>query len=42
VAVNDTRDKLSYDLYYIKNRSLMLDIRIAFQTVRALLSRQGV
>lgn len=42
VAVDDTRDKLSYDLYYIKNRSLGLDIRIALQTVKALLSRQGV
>ncbi len=42
VAVDDTREKLSYDLYYIKNRSLGLDIRIALQTIRALLSRQGV
>ncbi|MEK7610105.1 MAG: exopolysaccharide biosynthesis polyprenyl glycosylphosphotransferase [Patescibacteria group bacterium] len=42
VAVNDTRDKLSYDLYYIKNRSLMLDIRIALQTAKSVLSRQGV
>lgn len=42
VAVDDTRDKLSYDLYYVKNRSLTLDLRIALQTTRALLSRQGV
>jgi exopolysaccharide biosynthesis polyprenyl glycosylphosphotransferase len=42
VAVEDTRDKLSYDLFYIKNRSLNLDIRIVLQTLRALLSRQGV
>jgi lipopolysaccharide/colanic/teichoic acid biosynthesis glycosyltransferase len=42
VAVEDTRDKLSYDLYYVKNRSLNLDIRIIFQTIRAMLSRQGV
>lgn len=42
VAVDDTRDKLSYDLFYIKNRSLNLDIRIVFQTVRAILSKQGV
>jgi lipopolysaccharide/colanic/teichoic acid biosynthesis glycosyltransferase len=42
VAVDDTRDKLSYDLYYMKNRSLTLDIRIALQTIRSLLSRQGV
>lgn len=42
VAVEDTRDKLSYDLYYVKNRSITLDIRIALQTLRALLSRRGV
>lgn len=42
VAVEDTRDKLSYDLYYIKSRSLTLDMRIALQTLKAILSRQGV
>ena len=42
VAVNDTRDKLSYDLYYVKNRSFTLDLRIAMQTLRALISRGGV
>lgn len=42
VAVDDTRDKLSYDLFYVKNRSLTLDLRIFLQTLRALLSRQGV
>lgn len=42
VAVDDTRDKLSYDLYYIKNRSLGLDVHIALQTVSALVSRRGV
>jgi lipopolysaccharide/colanic/teichoic acid biosynthesis glycosyltransferase len=42
VAVDDTRDKLSYDLYYVKNRSLALDIRIALQTAKSILSKQGV
>ena len=42
VAVDDARDKLSYDLYYVKNRSFMLDLKIALQTLRALVSRQGV
>lgn len=37
-----TRRKLSYDLYYIKNRSFMLDIKIALKTIKALLSRSGV
>lgn len=36
-----TREKLSYDLYYIKNRSLILDIMIALKTIKTLLSRSG-
>jgi lipopolysaccharide/colanic/teichoic acid biosynthesis glycosyltransferase len=36
-AVEDTRDKLSYDLYYLKHRSLLLDAVIAMKTVRRLL-----
>lgn len=39
--VDKTRTKLSYDLYYIKNRSFMLDITIALKTVKTLLSRSG-
>jgi exopolysaccharide biosynthesis polyprenyl glycosylphosphotransferase len=43
VADSDkTRRKLSYDLYYIKNRSFMLDLKIALKTIKALLSRNGV
>jgi lipopolysaccharide/colanic/teichoic acid biosynthesis glycosyltransferase len=37
-----TRRKLSYDLFYIKNRSLMLDLKIALKTLKVLLSRSGV
>jgi exopolysaccharide biosynthesis polyprenyl glycosylphosphotransferase len=37
----ETKNKLSYDLYYIKNRSLMLDLEIALKTIKALLSREG-
>jgi len=36
-AVDDTRDKLSFDLYYLKHRSLLLDVVIAMKTVRRLL-----
>jgi len=42
VAINETRDKLSYDLYYVKHRSFMLDLRIVLQTFKALISRRGV
>lgn len=33
--------KLAYDLYYVKNRSLFLDIKIALWTLRVLASRSG-
>ena len=36
-----TADKLSYDLYYIKNRSFLLDIKIALRTVKTLASIAG-
>lgn len=37
-----TKRKLSYDLYYIKNRSIMLDLKIALKTIKAVLSKSGV
>jgi exopolysaccharide biosynthesis polyprenyl glycosylphosphotransferase len=40
--VAETRVKLSYDLYYIKNRSPLLDLHIALKTIKTLLSRSGV
>ena len=39
---NETKIKLSYDLYYIKNHSFLLDLKIALKTLKALLSRSGV
>ncbi|HEY4496103.1 MAG TPA: exopolysaccharide biosynthesis polyprenyl glycosylphosphotransferase [Candidatus Paceibacterota bacterium] len=38
----ETKNKLSYDLYYIKNRSMILDLKIALRTIKTLLSRSGV
>jgi exopolysaccharide biosynthesis polyprenyl glycosylphosphotransferase len=40
--VNLTKEKLTYDIYYIKNRSFWLDIKIALKTVKSLLSRSGI
>ncbi len=40
--VNLTREKLTYDIYYIKNHSFWLDIKIALKTIKALLSRTGI
>jgi sugar transferase (PEP-CTERM system associated) len=37
----DARQKLSYDLYYVKNHNLLLDIIILIQTVRVILFGEG-
>ncbi len=41
-SVDETKEKLAYDLYYIKNRSIMLDLEIALKTIKTLLSRTGM
>ena len=38
----ETKNKLSYDLYYIKNRSITLDLKVALRTLKVLLSREGI
>ncbi|KND47955.1 MAG: putative colanic acid biosysnthesis UDP-glucose lipid carrier transferase [Parcubacteria bacterium C7867-006] len=40
--INLTKEKLTYDIYYIKNRSFWLDIKIALKTIKSLLSRTGL
>lgn len=37
----ETLEKLQYDLYYIKNRSLGLDLGIALRTIKTILTRKG-
>jgi len=39
---DETKIKLSYDLYYLKNRSLVLDIKIALKTLKTIFSRSGI
>ncbi len=41
-SVADAREKLSYDLYYIKNYSIFLDLIVLMQTVRVVIWPQGV
>jgi lipopolysaccharide/colanic/teichoic acid biosynthesis glycosyltransferase len=41
VDVERTKRKLEYDLYYIKNKSFLLDLMIALKTIRTILSRSG-
>ena len=40
-SVEDARNKLEFDLYYVKNGSLMLDVGIIFHTVRHVLLARG-
>ncbi|MBN2034872.1 MAG: TIGR03013 family PEP-CTERM/XrtA system glycosyltransferase [Deltaproteobacteria bacterium] len=37
----DSKEKLKYDLYYIKNMSLMLDVLVLFQTIKTVLLGRG-
>jgi lipopolysaccharide/colanic/teichoic acid biosynthesis glycosyltransferase len=41
-SVEETKVRLSYDLYYIKYRSLSLDLQIVLKTFKTLLSREGM
>jgi lipopolysaccharide/colanic/teichoic acid biosynthesis glycosyltransferase len=36
----DVEDKLRYDLYYIRNYSVLFDIIIIFRTIRVILDKQ--
>ena len=40
-SLEQTREKLQYDLYYIKHMSLSLDLLIAFETIKIVLLRRG-
>ena len=40
-TVKDTEIKIEYDLYYIKHRSLAMDINIILRTISTVLSRSG-
>jgi sugar transferase (PEP-CTERM system associated) len=40
-SVDDSKEKLQYDLYYLKNQSLMLDLIILLQTVEVVLVGEG-
>ncbi len=39
--LEDVRQKLKYDLFYIENMSLRMDFQILLQTIRTTLGRQG-
>ena len=41
-SVDDARNKLKYDLYYVKNHSFFIDVLIVIQTVEVVLLGKGV
>ncbi len=40
-SVDDAKEKLKYELYYMKNRSLWLDLVIIIQTIKIMLKGRG-
>lgn len=40
-SLEETRVRLAYDLYYLKNRSFLLDLIIALKTIKVLFMRTG-
>jgi len=40
-TVTDALIKLEYDLFYIKNRSLVLDLLITLRTIKVMLTLKG-
>jgi lipopolysaccharide/colanic/teichoic acid biosynthesis glycosyltransferase len=40
-SVKDSKEKLKYDLFYVKNMSVGLDLWIVFQTVKTVLLEKG-
>lgn len=40
-SVEDAREKLAYDLYYVKHRSVWLDLIILLKTIRVVLFHEG-
>jgi lipopolysaccharide/colanic/teichoic acid biosynthesis glycosyltransferase len=40
-SIDDARCKLSFDIYYVKNRSIILDLRILLKTVRIIFGLEG-
>jgi sugar transferase (PEP-CTERM system associated) len=40
-TVEDSREKLQFDLYYVKNHTLFLDLLVLFETVAVVLTAKG-
>jgi len=40
-SIEDTTEKLQYDLFYLKNRSFVLDFSIILKTIKIIIGREG-
>lgn len=40
-SIEETKKKLEYDLYYLKNQSLLLDLQIVLRTIETMLGMRG-
>ena len=40
-SIEDAREKLRFDLYYIKHMSIIFDLTIVFDTIKVILARKG-
>jgi exopolysaccharide biosynthesis polyprenyl glycosylphosphotransferase len=40
-SIEDAREKLAFDLYYVKNRTIVLDMIVLISTIRVVLFREG-
>ena len=40
-SIEDSKLKLSYDIYYIKNFSILLDFMIVFKTIKIIMNGKG-
>jgi lipopolysaccharide/colanic/teichoic acid biosynthesis glycosyltransferase len=40
-SIEDAAEKLQYDLYYVKNHTLFLDLVVLFETIAVVLTGKG-
>lgn len=42
ISVNSTQAKLAYDIYYLKHRSILMDLSLTLKTIKSLLEKSGL
>ncbi len=42
ISTKETEDKLSYDVYYLKHRSMLLDFSLIIKTIKVLIGKTGL